>query len=117
MKFIINETADMGYSPYTILLDDTKQMNEIADIIQKQKGELPLFDDSAEYNADDWYNFYLDCDVDGVKKMWFEYGMGGDYCDEIELTEIEKVVAFETVCDFFGGLERYRDYIEEYEGE
>ena len=36
-KFYINESCDAGYSPFTILLDDTDQLNSIADDIQKEK--------------------------------------------------------------------------------
>lgn len=114
-KFFIDETSDMGYSPYNILLDETQTMNELADKIQKAKGNLPLFDDSGDYDPDDWYNFYLECDEDGVKCMYFEYGISSEYCDEIELTEEEKQEAFEQVIKFFGSKDEYRKYIENYE--
>ena len=115
MKFYINETANMGYSPYDILLDDTNELNSIADRIQKAKGYLPLFDDSYEYDDENWYNFYLECDSDGVKGLWFEYGIDGAEGNRIELTEEDKANAFKAVCDFFGGLDEYKHYIDAYE--
>ena len=114
MTFYVNETANMGYSPYCILLDDTKELNAIADKIQKAKGKLPLFDYSGEYDAKEWYNFYLECDADGVSGMHFEYGSGGEYCDTIPMTDEDKVNAFKAVLDFFGGLGAYKNYINMY---
>ena len=111
MKFHINETADEGYFPYDILIDDTKELNEKADEIQKAKGKLPLFDDFGEYDADNWYNFYLECNEKGVYGLWFEYG-SGEAGDRIEISEQDKANAFKAVCDFFGGLDGYKAYIE-----
>lgn len=116
MKFYIDETADMGYSPYDILLDDTNELNTIADRIQKAKGKLPLFDYSGECDTEDWYNFYLMCDEDGVIGLYFTYGLDSSIGDDIEITEEDKVNAFKAVCDFFGGLDEYKHYIDAYEG-
>lgn len=115
MKFYIDETADMGYSPYDILLDDTNELNTIADRIQKAKGKLPLFDYSGECDTEDWYNFYLMCDEDGVIGLYFTYGLDGSIGDDIEITEEDKVNAFKAVCDFFGGIDGYKEYINKYE--
>ena len=112
MTFYINETADMGYSPYNIMVDDTRELCDMADNIQKAKGTLPLFDDSGDYNPDDWYNFYLRCDVSGVSGMYFEYGIGDIYGDEIPMTDEDKAEAFRAVLNFFGGIGGYKEYIE-----
>lgn len=114
MQFYINETADMGYSPYNILLNDTKELNALADSIQKKKGEIPLFDYSGEYDDDNWYDFYLECNIDGVKGMYFTYGVGDKYGDEIKLTEQDKKDAFKAVCDFYGSIEDYKEYVAKY---
>lgn len=114
MKFYINETANMGYSPYDILLDDTNELNTIADRIQKAKGKLPLFDYSGEYDDEDWYNFYLECDENGVKGLYFVYGLDTSEGDNIKITEEDKADAFKAVCNFFGGIEEYKKYIEIY---
>ena len=113
-KFYINESCDAGYSPFTILLDDTDQLNSIADDIQKEKWELPLFDTSGEYDPDDWYDFFLECDLDGVHGMYFQYGNCPDYCDSIELDDESKRKAYEAVLKFFGGIDGYKEYIEIY---
>ena len=111
MTFYINETADMGYSAYCILLDDTNELNAIADNIQKAKGKLPLFDDSGKYDPNDWYNFYLRCDTEGVKGMYFEYGLDMEFGDNIPMTDEDKAEAFKAVLDFFDGIDGYKDYI------
>lgn len=116
MKFYINETAGDGYSPYNILLDDTKELNSIADEQQKAKGKLPLFDDSGEYDDTGWYDFFLECNINGVKRLYYEYGLNGEFLGEINLTEQDKMEAFKAVLDFFGGIEEYKEYINEYEG-
>ena len=115
MEFYINETAGMGYCPYNILLDDTNELNSIADRIQKAKGELPLFDYTGDYDSENWYNFFLTCGKQGVDCLYFEYGMDGTYCDEIQLTDEDKVNAFNAVIDYFGSDEKYNEYIMEYE--
>lgn len=117
MEFYIDDSAKDGYSPYNILLVDTNELNTIADAIQKEKGELPLFDYTQDYDADDWYNFFLECNADGVSGMYFTYGAGDEYADAIELNEEDKRKAFEAVLEFFGGLNGYKNYINEYEGE
>lgn len=116
MTFYINETCNRGYSPYDILLDDTDELNEIADKIQKAKGKLPLFnyEEDEEYDGESWYNFFLTCDEDGVSSMYFEYGDGAEYCDEIPLTEKDKKDAFDAVLKFFGGIDEYKEYIKIY---
>ena len=114
MTFYINETANCGYSPYRILLDDTTELNAIADKQQKAKGKLPLFDYSGEYDGDDWYDFFLLCDSHGVDNLVYEYGAGMEPAGEIELSEQDKTDAFKAVCDFFGGIEGYKEYIKEY---
>jgi len=91
-------------------------MNQIADEIQKRKGRLPLFDDSGEYDDEDWYNFYLECDLDGVFGMYFTYGISERGGNEIELSNEDKAKAFEAVLEAFGGYEKYKKYIEMYEG-
>ena len=113
MEFYISEDAADGYSPYHILLDDTKILNAIADEKQKAKGKLPLFDDSGEYDPNDWYDFFLQCDITGVKRLYYQYGMSGEYGDEILLSEREKKKAFRKVLDFFGGMKGYKEYIKE----
>lgn len=117
MTFYVNETANDGYSPYRVLLDDTKELNAIADKIQKAKGELPLFnyEDGEEYNGESWYDFFLICDTDGVDRLEFEYGDGMEYCDDIPLTEQDKRDAFDAVLKFFGGIKGYKEYIDRYE--
>lgn len=114
MKFVLDDSSDQ-YNPYDILLVDTSELNAIADKIQKAKGGIPLYDDSAEYDDEEWYNFYLTCDINGVKQLWFEYGDGG-VGDEIPITEQDKADAFKAVCDYFGGIEGYREYIDKWEG-
>lgn len=117
MKFYINETADDGYCPFRVLLDDTKELNTIADNIQKAKGKLPLFNygDGEECDDDSWYNFYLICNRNGVDTLEFEYGDRMEYCDTIPLTEEDKKNAFDAVLKFFGGVDGYKQYIDEYE--
>lgn len=115
MNFHINETADDGYCPYQILLDDTNELNEIADRIQKAKGELPLFDYSGEYEGEDWYDFYLECDGNKVIALRFEYGWSGTRGGYIELTDEDKIKAYEEICKFFGSVEDYKEYIRRYE--
>lgn len=118
MKFYISETADMGYSPYDIMLDDTHELNEMADKIQKRKGELPLFDEAAyDRGEDNWYNFFLECDENGVTGLWFEYGYGAEYGDRIELSDQDKADAFTAVLNFYGGIEGYKAYMDSYNGE
>ena len=116
MDFLINETSADGYSPYEILLDDTPELNSIADCIQRKKGNLPLFDDSGEYDDQNWYDFYLRCNLDQVNGMYFEYGISGEYCDEIPMTDKEREEAYAKVLDFFGGYGEYKRYILDYEG-
>ena len=115
-EFYINETCGMGYCPFDILLDDTKLLNSIADIQQKAKGERPLFDGSEDCDLEDWYNFFLECNEDGVSRLYYEYGMGGEYADEIEIDEVTKQNAFTKVIEFFGGINGYKNYIKEWEG-
>ncbi len=103
----INETACDGYSGRRILIEDNKTLNKIADEICEAKGKQPLFDDSKECNLDDWYNFYLVCDLFGVQNMVFEYGLSGEYCGEIALDLDTCYLAFKKVLDFFGGWEEY----------
>lgn len=115
MTFYINETASDGYNPYRVLLDDTHELNMIADKNQKADGKLPCFDNSGEYDDVGWYDFFLECDTNGVKRLAYEYGLNGQPLGEIELSEQDKTNAFKAVCDFFGGIEGYKEYIREYE--
>lgn len=41
----------------TFYLEDTHELNMMADVIRKSEGYLPMFDDSGEYDDDGWYNF------------------------------------------------------------
>ena len=113
MEFYINETSNQGYSGYNILLDPTHEMEQMADEIQKAKGKIPLFDDTGEYDNEDWYDFYLTCDENGVKEMYFTYGISDEYGDEIELSELDKLKAWKAVLEFFGGIKGYKKYLEE----
>ena len=78
------------YSPYRILINETSEMNEIADKKQRAKGETTYFDDTNPDNDDEgWYNFYFDTNGKEVIQFYYEY-MGGSYGDSIEMTDEEK---------------------------
>ena len=115
-EFYINETCGDGYCPFDILLDETGYLNEIADEQQKAKGKIPLFDNSGEYDGNDWYNFFLECNENGVSRLYYEYGLSGEFGDDIEIDEVTKQNAFSKVLAYFGGLDKYKEYIKEWEG-
>lgn len=108
----INIDSDQidGYSLIRILIDDSSYLNSIADKIQKAKGMLPLFDDSGEYDPDNWYDFYLDVNVKELKVncLYFEYGINGEYCDVIEIDDETKEYAMKTICEYYGGEDEYK---------
>lgn len=113
-EIYVVEDQILGYDPRRVLIDSTNKLDSLADQIQKAKGELPLFDDSEEYNSEDWYNFYFDTDGKRVTTFYFEYGLGGDYCDEIEIDEETKRNAFEVICNYYGGYDEYQKICREY---
>lgn len=105
-----------GYCPYNILIEPLGRLDEEADRLQKADGKLPCFDDNGEYDDQDWYDFFFETNENGVSSLYFERGISGEYGDEIEIDEETKRNAFEVILDYYGGLEGYKEAIEEYEG-
>lgn len=110
----VTEDQILGYDPHRVLIYSTNKLDAIADQIQKEKGELPLFDYEGEYNDRDWYDFYFDTDGKRVTSLYFQYGLGADYCDEIEIDEVTKQNAFEIICEYYGGFDEYQKACEQF---
>lgn len=49
----------VSFPTVNFYLHDTNELITIADNMRKEKGFLPFFDDSGEYDWDGWYNFYI----------------------------------------------------------
>lgn len=115
-EIYVVEDQILGYDPHRVCIEDTNKLNTIADQIQKAKGELPLFDYSGEYDGNDWYDFFFVTDGKEVHELYFQYGLGADIGDEIEIDEETKRNAFEVICDYYGGYDEYQNACKEYNG-
>jgi len=103
------------YSPYRILVEDTNEMNRIADKKQRAKGKTTYFDDSNPDNDNEgWYNFYFDTNGTEVIQFYYEY-MNGEYGDSIEMTKEEKRIVMKNILDYYGGAEEYEKACENYD--
>lgn len=95
--------------PLTIPILSTIKLDNEADRIQKAKGELPLFDDSGEYDCDDWYEFHFTTNGKEVTGLYFDYGIKRmDGYGEIDIDDITKHNAWEVICKAWGGEKKYR---------
>lgn len=106
---------DYFYPKIDICLYDTHKLNKIADDMRKEKGYLPFFDMSGEYDWDGWYSFDIEiyCNDDKPKlssKIDFTpYNTSGDDYEKlyaIELTEEEQKEIFEVIMEKAGELLR-----------
>lgn len=103
------------FSPYRILVEDTSNMNEIADKKQRAKGKTTYFDDTNPDNDDTgWYNFYFDTNGTEVIQFYYEY-MDGEYGDSIKMTDEEKHIVMEKILDYYGGAEEYKKVCVDYD--
>lgn len=83
----------------TFALRDTHELNMIADAIRKEAGELPMFDDSGEYDDQGWYNFsvgintYTNSHADNRIEFVVCNGIGNDNEQSyyIDLTDNEQM--------------------------
>lgn len=95
--------------PLTIPIESTIKLNNEADRIQKAKGELPLFDDSDEYDNEDWYDFHFETNGREVTGLYFDYGIKrtNGYV-KIDIDETSKRNAWEVICKAWGGEKKYK---------
>ena len=114
MEFVVG--CMDGYCPTHVIVEDNEELISVADKLQKAKGKLPLFDTSVEYDPDDWYNFYLELDIcgDRVNALTYEYGLSGEYCGSIYLTDEQKEKAYQVVIDYYGGINKYKGIVYDY---
>lgn len=102
------------YSPFSILIYDTRELNEIADKRQKENGNPTFFDESNPNNDDNgWYDFFFDTDGEKIIQFYYE-DYCGKYIDYIEITEEDKQLVMQKIIDYYGGKEEYKKICEEY---
>lgn len=113
MNITIAEDQKMFFSPFRILIEDTNELNQIADARQKAHGEVTYFDyDNPDNNYDGWYDFYIDTNGKEVTSMYYE--SFGSYIDKIELTEEDKVSLIQQIVDYYGGEDEYETICEKW---
>ena len=114
MKVTIVEDQKDFYSPFRIYIDDTEELNRIADARQKAHGKVTYFDDTNPDNDyDGWYNFIIDTDGEKVTKMYYE-DEAGNYIDSIAISEEDKMSLMEQIIEYFGGREAYETVCKEW---
>lgn len=74
-------------------IESLNSLDEEADRIQKAKGKLPLFDDSGDYDSEDWYEFFFTYEEGIITGLYFQYGISHEYGDEIKIDEETKLNA------------------------
>ena len=110
----ISEDQICGYSPFRILIYDTRELNEIADKRQKENGNPTFFDESNPNNDDNgWYDFFFDTDGEKITQFYYE-DYCGKYIDYIEISEEYKQLEIQKIIEYYGCKEEYKRRCEEY---
>ena len=65
----INTDVPMKFATVNFQLWSTGELVRLADKMRKEKGFLPMFDASGEYDCDGWYDFYIDINEISVAKL------------------------------------------------